>query len=222
MAQPELVYQECTIHEGDASVARLASMGLRATHFEAAVRRGHDRSSQVSAVHPRTYKGQVMWAETVAELRTQLLALNQGWDLGYTNNYETSFHAERSVAIAVVGGDANCGERGFSPPKAARRRGPVTAKRIRKNFLGQQAFDLPEFKEPPQNDELCDTWFLMLNARENRMHLELSLATSLGADGKFGLWKERILIPYISLQGAVITPMEPDEIEPPRVNVGRK
>jgi hypothetical protein len=222
VAQPEQAYVECVIHEDQAAMARLAAMGLRVAYFDAAVRKGHDRSSQVSRVHPRTYKGQVMWAETVAELRTQLLAQNQGWDIGHTDNYETSFHIERGIAIAVVGGDINCGERTFSAPKAARKRGPVTAKRIRKNLLGQQVFDLPEFKDPPHNDELCDTWFLMLNARDSRMYVELSLATSLGPDSKFGLWKERIIMPYISLRGAVVTPMEPDETEPPRVNVGRK
>lgn len=222
MAQPGQEYIECVIHEDEAAVARLATMGLRVAHFDAAVRKGHDRSSQVSRVHPRTYKGQVMWAETVAEIRTQLLDLNQGWDIGQTDNYETSFHAGRGIAIAVVGGDVNCGERTFSAPKASRKRGPVTAKRIRKNLLGQQMFDLPDFKDPPQDDELCDTWFLMLNARDNRMYLELSLATSLGPDSKFGLWRERIIMPYIPLRGAVVTPMEPDETEPPRVNVGRK
>jgi len=222
MAQPEQVYEECIIHEGQAATDRLASMGLRVAYFDAAVRQGHDRSSQVSRVHPRTYKGQVMWAETVAELRTQLLALNQGWDIGFTDNYETSFHLKNGIAVAVVGADTNCGERTFGTPKAARKRGPVTAKRVRKNFLGQQAFDLPEFKDSPQHDELCDTWFLMLNARDGRMYIELSLAISLGPDNKFGVWRERILMPYISLRGAVVTPMEPDETEPPRVDVGRK
>ncbi|GIF08090.1 hypothetical protein [Actinoplanes siamensis] len=220
MTQP--AYQEFLIHEGEGAIVRLAGMGVRVNHFDAAVRRGHDLSSRVSDVHPRTHKGQVMWAETVAELRTQLLDINQGWDIGQTDNYETVYNPERGIAIAVVGGDANCGERAFGQPKAARRRGPVTEKRIRRNVLGQQMFDLPEFKDPPRDDEQCDTWFLLLNARNNRMYLELSLATSLGSDSRFGLWKERIILPYISLEGVVVDPTEPDETEPPRVTVGRK
>jgi hypothetical protein len=164
-----------------------------------------------------------MWAETVAELRTQLLTLNDGWDMGYSNNYETSFHAVRSIAIAVVGGDSNSGEQTFSFPKAARKRGPVTARRVQRNALGQLAFDLPEFKEhPPEDDELGETWFYLLNARNNAMYRELSLATSLGPDSKFGIWRERILMPQLPLTGVVVTPVEPDDGQPPQVHVGRK
>lgn len=222
MTQPSECYEECIVHEGGAATARLASMGLRVEYIDAAVWKGHDRSSQVSRVHPRTYKGQVMWAEAVAELRTQLLNLNQDWEMGFTNNYETSFHLKREIAIAIVGADTNCGERAFAPPKAVRKRGPITAKRVQRNLLGQQMFDLPEFQGPPQSDELCDTWFLMLNARGCHIYRELSIPTSLGSDNRFGRWRERILIPPMLLHGATITPAEPDESEPPRVNVGRK
>jgi hypothetical protein len=163
-----------------------------------------------------------MWAETVAELRTQLLDLNQGWDMGSTDNYETVFHAGQSLAIAVVGGDSNTGERAFKHPKAARRRGPVTAKRITRNALGQQAFDLPEFKDPPQDDELCETWSFLLNARDNSMFRELSIAVSLGGDGRFGVWRERIIMPPLSFTGVVVTPVDDDGGEPPQVHVARK
>jgi hypothetical protein len=163
-----------------------------------------------------------MWAETVAELRTQLLDLNQGWDLGRTDNYETAFHPRHGVAIAVVGGDANTGERGFENPKAARRRGPVTAKRIRRNVGGQQVFDLPEFKDAPKDDELCEMWTFLLNARKNSMYRELSIATSIGADGRFGGWRERIIMPPLALTGVVVTPVDDDGDEPPRVHVERK
>ena len=219
---PERGYEETIIHEGADAITRLASMGLRAEYFDAAVRKGHDRASQVTRVHPRTYQGQVMWAETVAGLRTDLLNQNDGWDIGYTDHYETSFHPGRSIAIAVVGGDSNTGERTFKPPKAARKRGPVTEKRIRRNALGQMAFNLPGLEETPQDDELCDTWFFMLNARLDSMYQELSLATSLGPDGKFGMWRERILLPKLLLRGAVVTPIEPDDGQPPQVHVGRK
>lgn len=44
-------------------------------------------------VYPSTYPAVVMWAETVAELRRQLLRLRAGWDVGTTANYATVFLA---------------------------------------------------------------------------------------------------------------------------------
>jgi hypothetical protein len=163
-----------------------------------------------------------MWAETLGELRTQLLDINQGWNIGRTGNYETAFHAPKGIALAVVGGDANTGVQGFSAPKAARRRGPLTAKRIRRNVLGQATFDLPEFADPPE-DETCETWFFLLNSRQETMYSEISFPVSIGEDEKIGRWAERILFPSVPLVGAV-TPVESpeDTDEPPSVHVGRK
>lgn len=221
MAQPQ--YEGCQIYEGEDAVRRLAQMGLRVAYLEAAVRRGHDVASRCLPVHPKTYRGQVMWAETVGELRTQVFDLNDRWDQGQTDNYETAYHSERSIAIAVVGGDANTGVRAFNPPRAARKRGPITAKRLVRNAMGQQPFDLPEFKVPPQDDELCVTWFYLLRARKEEMYSELSLPLSLGEDGRIGLWAERIILPKVSFAGAAITPVEPDEgDEDPQFHVGRK
>jgi hypothetical protein len=164
-----------------------------------------------------------MWAETVGELRTQVLNLNKGWRSGTTGNYETSWNPERNIAIAVVGGNPDTGERTLAHPKAARRRGPLTAKRVRRNAVGQMMFDLPEFKEnPPAEDEDCETWFFLLNARKGLMFSELSLPLSLGSDGRISAWRERIILPSISFEGAVVTPLEPDENEPPQVNVQRR
>jgi hypothetical protein len=220
-ATPER-FEECKIYEADAAL-RLAEMGLRVAYFDSAVRKGHDRASRVLPVHPKTYGGQIMWAETLGELRTQVLNLNSWWRLGQTGNYETAYNPERAIAIAVVGGNTDTGERTFHHPKAARKRGPITEKRVRRNAIGQMMFDLPEFKEkPPAEDENCDTWFFLLNARKGLIYSELSLPLSLGADSRIGAWRERIIMPSISFEGAVVTPVEPDENEPPQVHVGRK
>ncbi|UWZ35749.1 hypothetical protein Drose_32365 [Dactylosporangium roseum] len=165
-----------------------------------------------------------MWAETVGELRTQLLNLNQDWKIGQTNNYETSYHSGRRIAIAVVGGDGNTGVTGFNPPKTAKRRGPITARRIKRNVIGQMPFNLPEFVDPPEDDEQCVTWFYLLKARKEVMYSELSLPVSLGADSRIDQWAVRIILPHVGFTGVAITPvdLDGDDDEPPQIHVDRK
>jgi hypothetical protein len=207
--QHEPQFKDCVIYEGDKAIKRLAELGLRASYFEQAVRRGHELRSRCTPLHPRTYPGQVMWAESVAILRTQLLDLNQGWGMARVNNYETSFHADRKMAIAIVGGDANTGVKGFDPPKAARRRGPVTERRVKRNLLGQASL-LPDLDRDVDNDGLCMTWIYLACARDEILYSELSLPLLLGSDRKFSRWSERILMPELPLSG-VVTPIEPPE-----------
>lgn len=218
----EPVYEECKVYRDEEATRRLAAMGLRMSYFEAAVMHGHDRASRVTPIHPRTYAGWVMWAETVMGLRTQLLDTGTDWAVGNTNHCETSYHLRQGVAIAVVGGDSNTGEQTFRHPKAARKRGPVTEKRIGRNVMGQTVLDLPEFQEL-EDDEQCELWLFLMNARKNSMYSELSLPMSLGGDGRIGLWRERILMQSIPLSGAVVTPYDlGDGDDPPPVYVDRK
>jgi hypothetical protein len=221
----EPAFGACQVYEGVVAGRELAQMGLRIAYLEGAVRYGHERASRCLPVHPKTYQGQVMWAETVGELRTQLLDLNQDWKAGQTNNYETSYHAERGIAIAVVGGDGNTGVTAFNHPKTARKRGPITAKRIKRNVSGQLPFDLPELADPPEDDELCATWFFLLKARKEIMYSELSLPVSLGADNRIDRWAVRIILPHISLTGVAITPVDldgGDDDDTPKIHVDRK
>jgi hypothetical protein len=218
--QPQL--QPCVVYEGDDAVVRLSHLGLRFEHFIAAQTRGHEQRARCLPVHPKTYPGQVMWAETTAELRTQLLALDGGWKIGSTKNYETTFQAEQRIAIAVLGGDVNTGVIGFRHPKAARGRGPVTSKRIRQNLLAQYTLPLEGVTDPTEaTDEDCNTWFFLINARMDILYSELSLAITIGEDSRIGQWSERILLPEVPMVGAV-TPIAPDDEPPPVVHVDRK
>jgi len=211
------------VYEGEDAVRRLRELGLRVEQLIAAETRGHEQRVRCLPVHPKTYPGQVMWAETTAELRTQALALDAGWILGSTRNYETVFHPEKRVAIAVLGGDANTGIRGSALPKAARGRGPVTSKRILKNLTGQFSLPLEGVPDVMPTDEDCRTWFFLINARMDVLYSELSFALTMGEDSRIGLWSERILLPPVPMVGAV-TPIGPDDDddEPPAVHVDRK
>lgn len=205
---------ECKIYEGAEATQRLHEMGLREKYFHDAATRGNDRRSRCLPVHPRAYAGQVMWAETVGEIRTQLLDLGQDWEIGRLNNYDTVYSSSRQISIAVVGGDVNTGERAFEHPMTARRRGPVTASRIKTNIKGQLSLieGLPSTDEKI-TEEQCLTWFFMLNARNNHLYGELSLPVSMGGKKRVSAWAERIILPPLALVGAV-TPVEPSESKP--------
>jgi hypothetical protein len=211
------------VYDGDDAASRLSRFGLKFEHFTAAQTRGHEQRERCLPVHPRVYPGVIMWAETTAELRTQLLELDKGWKIGSTDNYETVFHAEQRTAIAVLGGDVNTGVKGFKPPKAARGRGPVTSKRIGVNVRGQYALPLEGVADPAEaTDEDCTTWFFLINARMDVLYSELSLAVTMGEDSRIGWWAERILLPAVPMVGAV-TPIGPDDDdEPPVVHVDRR
>lgn len=223
MTAPQPVFVESQLVDGPAATSALADLGLRPELFVAAMLRGHEMQQRCLPVHPKTFPGQVMWAETVAELRTRFFDLNQGWQAGQAGNYETTYHPGRRIAIAVVGGDANTGVRGLQPPKTARRRGPVTARRVSHNAAGQLTLDLPDLAVPADDDSQCATWFFLLKARDGVLYSELSLPLLLGEDHRVARWGRRILLRETTLVGAV-TPTEPDEDgdDAPNVRVTRR
>jgi hypothetical protein len=212
-----------SVLDGVEAAARLAEFGLRVEHFARAQVRGDELRARCLPVHPRTYPGQVMWAETTAALRTELLALDRGWQVGSASNYETVFNPGLGMAISVLGGDAFTGVRGHQAPKAAHRRGPVTSGRISRNFQDQYVLPLEGIDLPAATDDDCLTWFFLINARAETLYSELSLASDVGVDRRIGRWAERILLPGLPMPGAV-TPIQPgdDDDEPPAVHVDRR
>ncbi|SRR5258708_2428892 len=161
-------------------------------------------------VYPATYAGVTMWAETLAELRKQLLKAREGYAIGRTGNYETVYSTARGVAFAVNAGDANTGIEGKREPRLTRPKGVKTAERIKRNARMVQLalIELPEPALPA--DEACETWFLLLRPTESEIRLELSCPRRIGPDGIVDGWHERILLPAVPIAGAV-EPTEPDD-----------
>ncbi len=206
--QRDLVPEHCIISQGPAAIARLAELGLTATCS------GGPASRQVTAdgarrsppQYPRNYASIVAWAETLAELRQLLIRLQVGWQINNFANYETVFLPERRVSIAVAGGNKATGQDGVGPLKLARKRGPMTTDRVKKNAVnGQLAFSLGERFEPKAKakknepaDIGCLTWFLVIYAATDEIRLELALPFSVGSDGLVSGWIERILLPPTS------------------------
>ena len=162
-----------------------------------------------------------MWAETTRQLRAQLIAQQKGWKPGRSSNYETVVQLDRRMAIAVVGGDGFTGEAGYPDPSTARRRGPVTSERVARNRAGQLTFSIPGIHEPALSDDECETWFFLMNARNDTLFSELSLPVSMGKNRRISEWAKRVLMPPLPLSG-VVTPVAPQDEDGPDVTVKRK
>lgn len=212
------------LHIGAAADRRLAELGLRADQLRNAVSRGDEMRRRCSPLHPKTFGGQVMWAETVEALRRQVIPGPGDWAPGSSGNYETAFSIERGIAIAVVGGDANTGVIGFHDPCVRRRRGPRTRQRVQRNRAAQAPLPLAEFeRDDIPDDERVVTWFLLVHAREERLYQELSLPVVMEEDSTFTTWAERILLEPLDGVGAITpTPATDDSGEVPSVNVSRR
>jgi hypothetical protein len=207
----------CVVVMPDAAPGRLADLGLSADVLTDTVGQGDSRrKTKMAAQYPRNYPSIVAWAETLAELRRKLIRLQVGWESNNFANYETVYLIERSVSIAVAGGDKNTGTTGNGHPKLARKRGPMTTDRVRKNVNPRQfAFDLgPQFeprekaKKKQPADLGCQTWFLVVFADKDEVRLELSLPSGIGKDGVVSTWLERIILLPLPVSGAVL-PIDP-------------
>src|SRR5258708_28505611 len=89
---------------------RLKDFGMTVEMITRSIETGDTaRRRVIFPVYPATYAGVTMWAETLAELRRQLLRGRGGYQIGRTGNYETVYCAERHIAFAVNAGDSNTG-----------------------------------------------------------------------------------------------------------------
>jgi len=219
----DLSPRACIVVPTEAAPARLAQLGLTIEILATAVAVGDSRrKSKTLAQYPRNYPGIVAWAETLAELRRKLIQLRVGWDSNHFSNYETVYLLEKSVSIAVAGGDKNTGIEGVNHPRLARKRGPMTTDRVEKNLTngltnGQFALDYgPQFephekkKSNRPTDFGCQTWFLVVHADKEEVRIELSLASGIDKEGLVASWIERIMIPSLPVSGAVL-PIDPDQ-----------
>jgi hypothetical protein len=189
---------------------RLAEFGLSQALLRGAVERGDEgRQRSATSFHPRQSAGQAMWGDTVAALRRELRRLQQGWDIGRTKNYDTSFNLGKRMAIAVVGGDEFTGVLGKKDPRVRRKRGPVTESRVKHNFL-QTVLEPFTDEVAVETDEDCDTWFLLIYADENAIYIELSLPILLDSKGYISEWDERIVLDRLEIVGGV-TPLDLDD-----------
>jgi hypothetical protein len=195
-----------------AAAARLADYDLRDDYFLGAQVQGYGRRQRFQVpAYPRTFAGQYMWAETVASLRSQLLDSDHGWQIGSRMNYETVYRTDKKIAIAVVGGDRYTGVAGPVWPRTARARGRITIQRILSNQLALFDVPGPTPAAAARDDSSCQDWMFLINARDDTLYSELSLADVM-TDPRSPHWLTRIILPSIPMEGA-ITPIEGDGVD---------
>jgi hypothetical protein len=204
------------IYSGDDADARLARMGLSVATLHGAAEDGDEGRQQWTLYHPQQSKGHRMWSDTVAGLRRRCIALNAGWRIDRTGNFETVASAGNRMFVAVVGGDEFTGWRGHKAPRVRRKRGPETTRRVELNMkYGMQPLPL-QGDSSPVPDEAdtstagSETWFFLIRATDDWLYMELSRPIGLNGTGYVADWSERILLPQLPITGGV-TPIDDDD-----------
>jgi hypothetical protein len=140
------------------------------------------------------------------------------WERCDDNNYSLAVNAEGTVAIAVATGDEDTG-RTDGEPTTKSSKGPATAEAVTSN---QTQFELPLIfppvqvpARPAETAEKRMTWILLVHRAVGEVRCELSLPTSMGADGRVDGWRERIILKPIPIdpeafQVTPATPVLPD------------
>ena len=188
--------------------ARLAELGLDQSLISEALRQANLYRVRTTEHHPRLYRHQIMWGETVAALRDMLAP--SGWRKSDEGNYELTVNAQQDIAIAVASGDDGTSNPNRTPsnksPKGRHTVDAVAANRQADMF----AELLPAVQAPEGN---VATWVLLHHLSANKIQAELSKPNEIDDDGKIISWSERILLQSIPLDGesiSVVPPQLPD------------
>src|SRR6266550_4439806 len=144
--------QRRVITQPDEVDKRLAEFGLAVEMLTRSIEVGDTARKRVmQPAWPATFAGVTMWADTLAELRRQLLRRRTGYQIGRTGNYETVYSIDRHIAFAVNTGDSYTGIDGSRDPCLTRPKGAKTAERIARNTRETQLtlIEAPEADPPP-------------------------------------------------------------------------
>lgn len=196
----------------DAVVSALARMDLTEETLLTAVRASYLAKANSTANHPPMHAPFVAWSDAVRALRDGLVT--QGWRNSNSNNWPRSIHPDSKVALTVATGNEATGRANGSPSTKAAK-GPSTVSALLVNRELQ--FTLPGIDHP--GDEEPDgeangqavTWLLLIHHGANELRAELSLPLDVDRDGRVSVWRERILLKSLPLDG------EPIEILPPQL-----
>lgn len=187
---------------------RLAELGLEHPVLIEALNLANLYRVRTTDHHPKLYRYQIMYGETVAALRDLLVP--KGWNKLDDGNYELTINAHRSVAIAVASGDEATGVATRTPSnKSPKGRHTIDAIEINRQV------DMFADLLPPMTvqESKVETWVLLHHITSTKIQAELSRPNEIDVDGKIIAWSERILLGTIQLDGEAITieqPQSPD------------
>ncbi len=153
---------------------------------------------------PPMLGGLMHWARVVRALRDHLLP--RGWTKSDDDNYSLVIGTTARYAIAVSSGCPNTGMARATPTTNCPK-GPSTAGAISVNHAQLELFpDIKKTKVP----KAPITWLFLFHRDAKEIRLELSLPSSIGENGYIDGWNERILLPTIPLDPALVVAPPPD------------
>lgn len=184
--------------------SRLAQLDLEHTVIIEALRQANLYRIRTTDHHPRLYRYQIMYGETVAALRDFLVP--KGWSKLDDGNYELTVNADHSIAIAVASGDEGTANATRTPSNKSPK-GRYTADAVETNRQTDMFAELlPTAFFPEKN---VATWMLLHRVTADNIFAELSRPNEIDSDGKIISWSERILLGAIPLDGDTVTITSP-------------
>lgn len=196
----------------------LARLGLELPILLEAVQAGYVSRISRTANDAPNAGGFYQWNDTLRSLRENSAA--RGWKRDDSGNWPTIVHPENLLAVAVSSGNESVGNP-RATPSTGRPKGSRTAHAVEVNAA--QGW-LPGF-EPQTAEPTAErpTWLLMYFASRDELRAELSLPVSMDIEGRVVAWRERIILPKISLDpDAVVNAPAPDFGPDIEINIAKK
>lgn len=211
-----------TYFELDEVDSRLAELGLDESRLAEIVRRGYVAFASCTPNDPPLYPGFSAWASMVRGLREYLLP---EWDRSDENNYSLVINPGGTIAIAVATGDDGTGRQDATPTTKSSK-GPSTVEAVTTNQL---QLDLPFVFPPVQapdrpasSEKQRMTWIFLVHRAQGEVRCELSLPSSMGADGRVDRWQERIILKAIPTDAEVMEITPPPHLPDITIDVKRR
>ncbi len=171
------------VHVGPGADARLRHLGIPGPDpLLAALRDGASAARATTELHPRSYQGQRMWAETHASLVANLRP--HGWISQEFMGGNLVAYAELGVALIVTAGSSATSYEDYLPQVRYERQEVVSG------LVNGHADTLFRSRERPE----WAIWFLLHHLSATGVQAELSKPTGISAQGWVANWDERIVL----------------------------
>ena len=175
----------------------LDRLGVPLQVLQEAVQAGYVSRISCTTNDAPSASGFYQWNGTLRNLREKMVSA--GWQRNNTSNWPTIVHPEKLLAIAVSSGNENTGRvNGVLSTKNAKGIRTVTAVSINANQLWLPGFEFMQLEQGAQIS--YPTWFLLFYADEKELRAELSLPVKVDSEGRVNSWRERIILPVLSLE----------------------
>lgn len=196
--------------------SRLAELGLEHAVLIEALRQANLYRARTTDHHPRLYRYQIMYGETIAALRDLLTP--SGWEKLDDGNYELTVNPDRSIAIAVASGDEGTSSATRTPSNKSPK-GRYTVNAVETNRQADMFAEL--LPTATVTEKNVATWVLLHHVTADKIFAELSRPNEIDNDGKIISWSERILLGEIPLDGDTIT-ITPPQLPDIDITISRK